>query len=184
MKALILAGEYPCNQDTNPWVKKIDGETILDLTIQSIVRLSLEPSVVLGGSSADEILRHCQQIRTSDFVFDTTPTKEASPTTNLVSGIKSVNGPCFALMPEVKLPEAHIWSHLKNLAFTGDPNEQPHIFYPYLVKRSGTQPQYPLLVTRRGVKELLTLGEITRLTDSKISLSATNFDEAPIDKAV
>lgn len=181
MDVLILAGYRNDSYETLLKRERLDSPILLDLQIQRVRSLGLNPIVVLSGPHTDEVLRRSISLSECELVFDTNE-DNVNLMTNLKAGIHTISQTCFVLPVEVPCPDKQAWVALK-LAFqkTGFSTQKAVI---QLTNQQGAPWHwgFPLYVTRLGRHLLLKEPDLHSLLDPRLTYFHSVF-EPPEDLA-
>ncbi|MBX3020805.1 MAG: hypothetical protein KF799_03950 [Bdellovibrionales bacterium] len=171
MKTLLLCGYRTCTDGETPLGLQRDdsGRTLLDRRIRELQVLGHQVVCVLAGDQADDLLRHCRTILSTELVFDTNGS-DVSLMTNIKAGLAVCEKQAVYIQPlELTLPPTEIWEFIKDryrhYAFERGLN---------LVQvrdAQGTPLHYgfPLLATRLGGGHLRELPDLKSLADTRLN---------------
>ena len=175
MKTILLAGyRYDTNPEDAPGLQTdANGKLRLDLRIEKLMTLGHEIICVLSGPAADLQIRRSARLEEVELVFDNND-REVSLLTNVRAGLAAAGeDPCFCLPVEIPWPSDLSWTRLTEVAWTDvgdaslaqrrDPGGQARDF------------GFPLLITRRGTRELARLDDLRSLVDPRLEYLYLNL---------
>lgn len=156
MKGILLAGRDRDLQNLAP------GH--IDQQISSLRALGIEPAIVLGGNSAEDILRGNRTVESCEIAFDTHT--ETTDFTNLLAAVHLASGEFLAVLPE--LPPL---DHKSLAAF----RHQLAVLYqePFHFVRIFEMGPWPLLVTTRGQKIIANTDDLSGWNDPRLHHCST-----------
>jgi hypothetical protein len=165
MKVLLLCGYRP--KSKIGLQKNAAGQTLLDVRIEQLQAMKMNPVVVLSGGQADELLRESRLLSTCELVFDVHD-NEATLFTNLKSGLKITDDAVFMIPLEIDPPAETDWKHLKTQLLREGFLTSFHAFQLADEKGTPTHHGFPLLISAVGNKVIQDLKEPKGLTDSRL----------------
>lgn len=139
MKTLLLTGY----ESSSTKALENEGDRLrVDAQIARLEAMKFEVVVVMGGDSAESLLRLSKSIERCEIVFDTHGT-ETNLITNLQAGLFSTEEAVFALPSNVDIPDQVSFHHMINSYYRAGLRTETHGFwfndYPLLVTRSGNE---------------------------------------------
>ena len=177
MKTLLLCGYRAGDNAENPIgvERDIDGQTVIDRRILQLRELGHDIIAVLAGATADEQLRQCRLIQTTELAFDISE-PAGTLLSNTQAGALATNGEGFYVLPaEIPVPSPAIWNFLLNeygkLGFAT--NEC--LLQAVTPQGAPWQFGFPLLVTRNGNKLLRNTPELKSLVDARLKSLQLEF---------